>query len=325
LSSIFENVKGISFEVIVVDNNSSDGSAEMVKNEFPLTNLVASDVNHYYAKGNNIGYKISKGNYIGFLNPDTIIYPNTFRAAVEYLRTHPDVGAVSCKFLNPDGSFQREYYRPFPKLSTVLFCLTSIGHLFDKNILKSKYENIYSYKDKSFNKVEKIDQPGATFIVIPRFILLKVGVFDERFPIFFNDVDLFKRIWEAGYEIHVLNDITITHYAGKGVQQIGELAIHREFDVDCYRYFKKHHGIAQSVFIAVCLLTNFLFPVIIVFTYKSIFRYFKRQFKSIFQYGLVIFMEYFASVKEFGITRTNMRAARFIIRNVKLRRRKVIQ
>jgi len=319
LGSIFENVKGISFEVIVVDNNSSDGSAEMVKNEFPLTNLVASDVNTYYAKGNNIGYKISKGNYIAFLNPDTIIYTDPFKTAVEYLRTHADVGAVSCKFLNPDGSFQRVYYRPFLKLSTVLFCLTSIGSLFDKNILKSKYENIYSYKDKDFSKVEKIDQPGATFIVIPKFILSKVGVFDERFPLFFNDVDLCKRIWEAGYEIHVLNDIAITHYAGRGVQQMGELAIDREFDVGCYRYFRKHHGIAQSVFVAVFFLPDLLF-----LYGHAIFAPILQYFKGIFQYGLVIFREYFISVKEFGISRTNMRVVRFIIRNIKLRRRKVI-
>jgi GT2 family glycosyltransferase len=259
LDSIFENTKGIPYEVIVVDNNSIDSSAEMVKKNFPHVKLIVNNKNTGFARGNNIGYELSLGHYIAFLNPDTIIYPNTFRRAVEYLRIHPDVGAVSCKFLNPDGSFQREYYRRFPGLSTVLFCFTIIGSLFDKNILKSKHENIYFYNDKDFNKVEKIDQPGATFIVIPKFTLSKVGLFDERFPIFFNDVDLCKRIWKAGYEIHVLNDIAITHYVGKGVQQMGDLLTHREFSMGCYRYFRKHHGIAQSVFVAVCLLANLLF------------------------------------------------------------------
>jgi GT2 family glycosyltransferase len=301
LDSIFENSKETPFEVIVVDNNSSDSSVEMVKKNFPHVKLIVNNKNTGFARGNNIGYELSLGQYVAFLNPDTIIYPNTFKTAVEYLRTHSDVGAVSCKFLNPDGSFQREYYHRFPRLSTVLFCFTIIGSRFDKNILKSKYENIYFYKDKDFSKAEKIDQPGATFIVIPKFILLKVGVFDEKFPIFFNDVDLCKRIWDAGYEIHVLNEIAITHYGGKGVQQMGELVTHRKFSMGCFRYFRKHHGIAQSVFVAVCLLTNLLFL-----------------------HGLVIFTEYFFSIKEFGIVRTNMRAVRFIIRNIKLRRQKVI-
>jgi GT2 family glycosyltransferase len=126
-------------------------------------------------------------------------------------------------------------------------------------VLKSKYEHIYFYNDKDFNKVEKIDQPGATFIIIPKFILSKVGVFDERLPIFFNDVDLCKRIWKAGYEIHVLNDIAITHYVGKGIQQMGELLTRKKFSMGCYRYFRKHYGIAQSVFVAGCLLSNLLF------------------------------------------------------------------
>ena len=85
--------------------------------------LIDLDVNTGFAKGNNIGYQLSRGNYIAFLNPDTVIHPNTYETSIRYLRSHPEVGAVTCKFLNPDGSMQWGFYRRFPDLSTVFFLL----------------------------------------------------------------------------------------------------------------------------------------------------------------------------------------------------------
>jgi hypothetical protein len=298
LKSILENIKEVSFEVIVVDNSSSDGSAEMVKEEFPHVKLIASDVNTCFAKGNNIGYEISDGDYIAFLNPDTIIHPNTYETSIMYIRAHPEVGAVTCKFLNPDGSFQRKYYRRFPDILTVFFCFTMFGVFIDKNLLERKYENIYCYNDKNFDKIEKIDQPGATFMVIPRVILEKVGVFDEEFPIFFNDVDLCKRIWDAGFEIHLLPDITITHYGGKGVKQLGG-AVHKHFFVGCYRYFRKHHGIAPAFLVSTLFLTN-------------------ACILPLFAVSVVnIISEYISNVKEYGMIKTNKKAVRFIVKNIK--------
>ena len=296
LKSILENIKKVSFEVIVIDNNSSDGSAEMVKNEFPHVKLIASDVNTCFAKGNNIGYKISDGDYIAFLNPDTIIYPNTYETAVAYLKTNPQVGAISCKFMNPDGSFQRGYHRRFPNISTVFFCFTPVGVFIDKIFLKRKCERIYLYNDKNFDKIEKIEQPGGTFMVVPRVILEKIGVFDEEFPIFFNDVDLCKRTWKAGFEIHLLPHIAITHYGGRGIKQLGRAA-YWHFFVGCYRYFRKHHGIAPALLVVTLFLTNLL---------------------PLFAVSVVnIISEYIFSVKEYGMIKTNKKAVRFIVKNIK--------
>src|SRR4030066_856653 len=114
LQSIYSSVKDISFEVIVVDNNSGDGSAEMVRKTFPETRLIENKENAGFARGNNQADAVSKGKVIGLLNPDTIVYPGTFEKMVDYLNTHEGVGAVSCKFLNPDGSLQRQYFRRFP-------------------------------------------------------------------------------------------------------------------------------------------------------------------------------------------------------------------
>lgn len=145
---------------------------------------------------------------------------------------------MGCKFLNPDGSFQR-YLNRFPDLPTVFFCFTHLGIFFDKVFFHQKYAGKYFYSDNNFEEIEKIDQPAGTFIVMPRSILEKIGVFDERFIIFFNDVDLCKRTWNAGLEIHFLPHISITHYGGGGIKQLGLKAYNWYFVTGCCRYFQK--------------------------------------------------------------------------------------
>jgi GT2 family glycosyltransferase len=295
LASIFENTKVISFEVIVVDNHSWDGSAEMVKDQFPNTRLIANDVNTFFARGNNMGWQIACGDHVAFLNPDTIVHRDVFEKSIRYLRNHADVGAVSCKFRNPDGSFQREYYRRFPRLSTVFFCFTLLGILIDKILLKGKYESIYYYLDKDFNDIERIDQAGATFLVMRRDVIERIGVFDEDFPMFFNDVDLCKRIWRSGLEIHLLNEIAITHYGGKGIKQFG-FAAKWYFVLGCYRYFRKHHGIGPARLVIVLLFINL--PAVLA---VAVVR---------------IISEYVFNAKKYGIWKANKKAFRLILKKV---------
>src|SRR3972149_5340490 len=138
LQSIYSSVKNISFEVIVVDNNSSDGSAEMVRKSFPEARLIENKENAGFARGNNQAYAVSKGRVIGLLNPDTIVYPGTFEKMVDYLNTHDGVGAVSCKLLNPDGTLQRELYRRFPSVVTIFFRYTYIGQRINHRIFRDR-------------------------------------------------------------------------------------------------------------------------------------------------------------------------------------------
>ena len=249
LQSIYSSVKNISLEVIVVDNNSGDGSAEMVRKCFPETRLIENKENAGFARGNNQAYAVSKGRVIGLLNPDTIVYPGTFEKMVYYLNTHDGVGAVSCKFLNPDGTFQREFYRRFPSVSTIFFRYTYIGQRINQRIFHDKALDTYFYKDKTFTETETIAQPGATCLFMRRSLIDKSGLFDEQFPILFNDVDLCKRIWKEGYEIHVLADARITHYGGANIKQLPKDELAQIAHRGIYRYFKKHHGFIQVLFI----------------------------------------------------------------------------
>ena len=256
LASIFENTTRLPFEVIVVDNASHDGSAEMVSREFPLTKLKANTLNTGFAKGNNIGYATAGGDYIAILNPDTIVHPNVFAESVSYLQSHPEVGIVTCKLLNPDGTLQRGYYRRFPNLSTVFFCFTIVGSCFDRLLLRSRWNNKYFYEDKRFDTIEQIDQTGGTFMLISKAVVECTGLFDEQFPIFFNDVDLCKRIWQAGLEIHFLPHIAITHYGGRSVRQLGGWTAYKHLSIGCFHYFKKHHGLAKTAIVLLFFSLN---------------------------------------------------------------------
>lgn len=111
LSSIFKSITELNFEVIVVDNNSADESVEMVKEKFPQVRLIENKENLGFAKANNQGYEISKGRIIALLNPDTIIYKGVFEQIVDYLMKNLQVGAATCRLLNPDNSFQRNFRR----------------------------------------------------------------------------------------------------------------------------------------------------------------------------------------------------------------------
>lgn len=249
LRSIYSAVKEIPFEVVVVDNQSADGSAEMARKQFPEAILIENQENAGFAKGNNQAYAASKGRIIALLNPDTIVYPGTFEKMVDYLSTHNEVGAVSCKFLNPDGSLQREFFRRFPTIRTVFFRYTYPGQRANQRFFQGKALDAFFYQEKSFSATEKIEQPGATCLVMRRSLIEKIGLFDEQFPILFNDVDLCKRIWNEGYEIHVLSDAHITHYGGASIRKMSKEDLSQIAYDGIYRYFNKHCGFIQALFV----------------------------------------------------------------------------
>ncbi|MCC6544921.1 MAG: glycosyltransferase family 2 protein [Nitrospirae bacterium] len=256
LQSLYSSVKNISFEVIVVDNNSGDGSVEMVKKSFPEARLIENTKNAGFARGNNQAYAASKGRVIGLLNPDTIVYPGTFEKMMDYLHTHDGVGAVSCKFLNPDGTLQKEFYRRFPTVSTIFFRYTHIGQRINQRIFHDRALNNLFYYDKTFEGTEIISQPGATCLLMRRSLIERIGLFDEQFPILFNDVDLCKRIWKEGYEIHVLADAHITHYGGTNIKTLPKDELAQIAHSGIMRYFRKHHGLAPVLFINIAFCVD---------------------------------------------------------------------
>jgi hypothetical protein len=223
LRSVLVNLNGISAEIIVVDNASADGSAEMVRWEFAhesRVRLIANSRNEGFARGNNQAFAAARGQYLAVVNPDIVIKGPVLTDMMDHLRAHPNVGIVSCDLVGTDGLSQ-SLHRRFPTLPIVFAHYTRVGRRVDRWLLGGRIGRRYHLLDIRRAGVAAIDQAAAACLVIGRSNIGKIGgLFDESFPIFFNDVDLSRRVWKAGLEIHVLYDLSVTHHGGAGIKQM---------------------------------------------------------------------------------------------------------
>jgi len=235
LSSIFEQTKNISFEVFVVDNNSGDGSAEMVREKFPQVDLTAGAENLGFAKGNNLAIKKSRGRYILLLNPDTEILDNALEKMVRFMDTHPECGVGGCKLLNLDLSLQPSV-RAFPDLVSQVFILLKIHHLFPH----SKAMHKYLVQDFDYEKTQEVDQVMGAFMMIRREVIEKIGMLDENFWIWFEEVDFCKRAKEAGFKILYTPEAKIIHLYGQSFKQALSVSKQKVLNRSLAYYLKKH-------------------------------------------------------------------------------------
>jgi len=196
-----------SIETIVVDNASKDKSAEMVEREFSGVTLIKNSVNTGYAGGNNIGFRHSSGEYILLLGSDTEVHKNTIQQMVNYLDEHRDVGLVSCQLVSPSGEVQHSC-KKFPTVMNAVATYCSL-HFLNKNYLLSNFDHAAE---------REIDQPDATCVLIRRTALDKY-IFDERFSILYNDVDLCQRIKQKGWKVFFTPHAKVIHHGSQSTKQ----------------------------------------------------------------------------------------------------------
>lgn len=235
IQSIFEQTKNISFEVFIVDNNSGDGSVKMVQKKFPQVDLRASTENLGFAKGNNLAIKKSRGKYILLLNPDTEILDNALEKMVRFMDAHLECGISGCKLLNPDLSLQPSV-RAFPDLASQIFILLKIHHLFPHT--KAMYK--YLVQNFDYGKTQEVDQVMGAFMIIRREVIEKIGMLDENFWIWFEEVDFCKRAKAAGWKILYTPEVKIIHHYGQSFKQAMGVKKQKDFNRSLSYYFKKH-------------------------------------------------------------------------------------
>lgn len=223
------------YEVIVVDNASTDGSAEMVRAEFPNVFLIANAENRGYAAGNNQALRQARGEFILLLNPDTEMHPDTLQRAIDFLRAHPEVGAIGAKQLYPNGRLQPSL-RAFPTPRNLLFEVLGLAKLFPRSRLFAAYR----YGWFAYDRPLEAEQPMGTFLMVRRAVVEQVGLMDEAFPLFFNDVDWCYRIKQAGWKIMFVPDVVITHHGGASTRQVRLSAI-RESHRALEAFYRKHY------------------------------------------------------------------------------------
>lgn len=237
LDSIYTNTRQISFEIIVVDNSSIDGSPEMVRRDFPLVKLLVNQRNVGFSKAANQATEESHGRYILFLNSDTLILPKSLELLVKFMGSHPRTGAVSPLVLNPDGSPQFSCGRSFPTLSTEFFKFAFLDRIFSKSRCFGKY--LLSYWDhKSTRDVELL---SGSCLMTRSEIVHKGGKMDEDFFFFGEDIDWCFRIREIGWNIYLYPESKIIHYGGESYRKEKEL-IHFHYYENMSKFFLKHYG-----------------------------------------------------------------------------------
>ncbi len=228
--------QGWDMEVFVVDNASRDGSAAMVRAEFPAVCLIANSDNKGYAEGNNQAIAQAKGEAILLLNPDVVVHQSSLTHVLAFLTTHPDAAAVGARLLEPGGKTQRSL-RGFPDPWPVLWEAAGLTRL----VPFSRRLGAYRMTTFDYNKPGEADQPMGSFLLIARRALGEVGLLDPQFPIFFNDVDWCLRAKrEHGWKIYYTPDAVVTHWGGGSTRQ-AKPAMRDESHRALARFYRKHY------------------------------------------------------------------------------------
>ena len=211
LRSVKKATKNLETEIIVVDNNSVDESTEMVKNKFPNVNLIHNAKNVGFSKANNQAIKMAKGEFILLLNPDTLVEEDALEKTVAFMQSKEDAGAVGVHMVDGKGKFLDESKRGVPRFSTSLFKFLGLH----KFLPRSATFNHYYLGNLDKNKQYEIEVLAGAFMLIRKSLLDKIGLLDEQFFMYWEDVDLCMRISERSYKNYYLGDVRIIHYKGE--------------------------------------------------------------------------------------------------------------
>jgi len=247
---------GLSLELIVVDSGSADGSAAMVRAEFPDARLIACAANVGFSAGQNIGLAATRGDFLLCLNPDTEIAGDGLRVMLDYMRAHPDVGVAGPRLRYGDGTVQSSRRR-FPTFATALLESTVIQQWSPRNRVLDRYY----IADRPDDAEQDVDWLTGACLLVRRAVYAQVGGFDEGFFMYSEELDWQKRIRDAGWRVVYLPQAEVLHYEGKSSEQVVPLR-HIRFQRSKIRYFRKHHGAAAAFALRLFLLATYAWQVL---------------------------------------------------------------
>jgi GT2 family glycosyltransferase len=237
IASIYEHTKGISFEIICIDDNSPDGSADMVAGEFPDVILIRNTVNQNYVRNNNLGMSMSRARYACWLNSDTLLISNAFEALVKFMDSHPDVAACGPKLLNPDKTVQH-CIRRFVKPRTLVLQALNWHKLFPGNRSMREFYGI----DTDYSREQQVDSIGTTAFIIRRSTWENAGMLDERFRMHVVDWAYNFMLKQKGYKVFYTPCAEVMHFGSQSQNQTALKSIRELHDGliifnDSYDYF----------------------------------------------------------------------------------------
>lgn len=215
LISVFKSLAHVSGEVFVVDNNSIDGSVEMIRSKFPQVFLIENKDNAGFSRANNQALRIAQGEYHLLLNPDTIVEEDTFRKVVNFMDQHPEAGGLGVKMIDGKGNFLPESKRGLPTPKDAFYKIFGLSRLFPKSKKFGRYHLSYLNPDQ----IHEIEILSGAFMLMRKTVLDKVGLLDEAFFMYGEDIDLSYRIVLGGYKNYYYPETRIIHYKGESTKK----------------------------------------------------------------------------------------------------------
>jgi len=237
LTSIIQTAADLTFEIIVIDNGSTDGSVEMVQHQFPHIQLVENKANVGFAGANNQGLTLGQGRYLLLLNSDTILMTNSLIQSIHFMDTHLEVGLCGVKLLNPDTTFQASYAN-FPTLKSEFLNATGLG----KRLISPYYPSPRPWPDEVAHKVDWV--PGA-FMLLRGQVFEQVGGMDPSYWMYSEETDWCYRLKQAGCQIYYLPQVTIIHLGGASTSQQKPKMIN-QLNQSKVRFFAKNYGFVYA-------------------------------------------------------------------------------
>lgn len=244
IQSVIDTTNNISYEIIVSDNNSTDGSVEMVKECFTQVKLIENKVNLGFSKGNNVAISKSIGRYILLLNSDTVVMDNCIQKSVEYIHKNKNIGALGCKVVLKDGNLDHACKRGFPTVENSLYYILKLHKFFPK-VKKFNGYNL-GYLDE--NKIHEVDSITGAFMMVRRKVIKNVLFLDERFFMYGDDIDLCYRIKEAGFKIVYYPEVKIIHHKGASSRKRPLMTLY-EFHRAMILFYNKHYRRKYNILI----------------------------------------------------------------------------
>ena len=243
LCSVTKAVQNINAEIFVVDNNSTDNTRDFFLEKFTQANFIWNTENMGFSKANNIALQQAKGEYILFLNPDTIVPEDGFEKCISFFKSNPNAGALGVKMLDGSGNFLKESKRSYPSPLTSLYKLSGLSRLFPHSKTFSKYH----LGNLNKNENNEVDVLAGAFLMVPKKVLDVVGSFDESFFMYGEDIDLSYRIQQAGFKNFYFPEVQMLHFKGESTKK-GGLNYVRLFYSAMSIFAKKNYGSGKAAF-----------------------------------------------------------------------------
>lgn len=257
LSALFRSQTDFAWEVLVVDNNSTDGTVDMIKNNFPQVHLIVNQANLGFAKANNQALDRAEGEYVLLLNPDMEVFPDTLANLITWLSANPQAWVAGGRLVDTDGKIV-PHVRRFPRLTDQLAIVLKLPHFFPGLL------NKYLCKSFDYTKPAKVDSIRGSFFALTPKALAKINHLDERYFIWFEEVDYCRQVAKAGGEVWYTPVASAVDLVGQSFVQVKKITTQKYFRDSMLKYFAKWHPGWPTLIIKTVWAV--VWPLVMIFT-----------------------------------------------------------